>query len=955
MPSIAGNTGAIGRLPLVLVFVVLPWLAGLFLLDAIHERAGQEFADEERDRRRDVLTRITVLGHAEKRYDELISTLLRTPLSLPVLARRAARLVGAEGGALELTLFDATPSLVSLPGFAPPPKRASERFMRALLAGGEDPQPKLLAAFGGDVDAARLMAGAPGSLVRLENAFVRSWGGWWPVRDRGGRVTGHLVGFVHRGRIDPAQLMDRAVRTARRLVGRAMTIGWAHPAAPDQLRPADVAWPAGLDRLIASAPPDLAELSWNGRSVLLVDGPLGERLFAIAPDAAPASGMSAPGGACAGISVAALLAALFVLGGGATFTARFGLRGRLIVLFAAGGGLLLAGLMTTVLFDREDRRRILIEECESRDLELLARIDQDFLSELFPALRVYELALEEGGRSGDAEAVARRIRRLMRRVRSFIDGIVVVDARPGVRLFDSGLGNGRAIAAMHSFLSEIGLGLMREFGGTAPTLSGDRKNPTLMTDIIANVLYYGIRAGRQFQFLMYLHKPMIIYAGVAASGGNVCAGLLVMHDPSRAQRKYLRRVVSRWPWSREGARFAALPLSPDPSWKAFPNAATGVDLELRRWRDRVAGERLPMHGITRIRGVEYLMTALPGTRLDGYALLIARPMQEIEKRTRELDRRMAGVSLGILALIIGVTAAVATRLLGPLERLETGLAAIRRRDFATRVRPGGVRELDRLGERVNLVAETLRDLEIARSVQEHLWPETGLAGEGWAVAGGCVTAADLGGDYHDWMQLPDGRVMLAVGDVAGHGIPAALVTAAAKVELGMQIRGLCGPGETLGRMNTAFAEQAGRVRPMSLWLGLYSPSSGVLHAADAGHPFAVLALPDGTTELVGKPGYPLGSRRTASYPESVLVVPPGGRLVLYSDGLPEAVDPAGTPFGYDRLRETIAGCRQEPPAVLVDRLLATMAAWSGQAVPADDQTVVVLARHAAAQGTEAGG
>ncbi|HEY9070772.1 MAG TPA: hypothetical protein VIV61_11000, partial [Candidatus Ozemobacteraceae bacterium] len=667
MSQITGNGGAVGRLPLVLVFVVIPWLAGLFLLGAAREAADRDRADAERSRRRDVLARISVLGNVEKRYDELISNLVRPSLPLPVLARRAARLARAEEGGLDLTLFDATPSLLPLPGFTPPPKRASERFMRALLRGGEDPQPKLLAAFGGNADSAHLMAGAPGSLVRLENAFVRSWGGWWPVRDRSGRVAGHLVAFVHRGRIDPALVMDRAVRNARRLVGDRMTIGWIHPAAPDRLRPAEIAWPSGLDRTLASAPPDLAEFSWNGLPILLTDGPLGERLFAIATDVPSEKRTVVFDGPALCMTAGALLVTLLFLWCGPAFTARFGLRGRLILLFVAGGGLLLAGLMMTVLFDREDRRRILIEEYENRDLELLARIDQDFLSELFPALRVYELALEEGGRTGDVDSVVRHVGRLMRRVRSFIDGVVVVDASPAVKLFDSGLGDERAVAGRKSFLTDIGIGLMREFQGTAPQLSGDRNGPTLMTDIIANVLYYGIRAGRQFQFLLYLHKPMIIYAGVAASGGNVCAGLLVMHDPSRAQQKYLRRVIAGWPWSRNGARFAALPLAPDPAWRAYPRAATGADPELRRWRDRIVGERLPTHGITRIRGIEYLMTALPGTRLDGYALLIARPMQEIEERTGALDRRMAGISLAILALVIGITAVVATRLLGPLE------------------------------------------------------------------------------------------------------------------------------------------------------------------------------------------------------------------------------------------------------------------------------------------------
>ena len=302
------------------------------------------------------------------------------------------------------------------------------------------------------------------------------------------------------------------------------------------------------------------------------------------------------------------------------------------------------------------------------------------------------------------------------------------------------------------------------------------------------------------------------------------------------------------------------------------------------------------------------------------------------------------MSLAILLLVIGVTAAMATRLLRPLERLEYGLDAIRRRDFKVRVQAGGVHELDRIAERVNFVAENLQDLQIARSVQEQLWPEEAISGADWAIAGRCVSAADLGGDYHDWMALPDGRVMLTVGDVAGHGIPAALITVAAKVELGMQLRRLCSPSEALEKSNEAFNEQTGRLRPMSLWLGIYDPASGLLQAAVAGHPFGILALPDGSTELIGKPGYPLGSRRKAAFPEVITTIPRGGCLVLYSDGLPEAVDRSGTPFGYDRLQKTVSQLRTASPAVIVERLLQAVAAWANTPIPADDQTVVALSR-----------
>ncbi|MBP7634840.1 SpoIIE family protein phosphatase [Candidatus Ozemobacteraceae bacterium] len=935
-----------GLLLVVLVFIGIPWYVGLRLLDLRNEDAMRSSAEADLLDRRDVLTRLAVLGNPEKRYDELVSQLARTPLKPDALARRAAALVKREQGALELTLFDAGLCMVPLPGLSAPPRRASERFMRALCARGEDPQPKLLAAFGGDPEAARLMAEAPGSLVKLENAFIRSWGGWWTVRTRSGKPLAHLIAFVHRGKIDPDLLMDRAVREVRRLIDRSMTVGWLHPFEPGRIRPADLSWPDDLGGAIASIPPDVGEFEWQGKPVLLVDGSRGERLFAIPRDSRKSGGESSlPAYVLSSICLALALAIVLF---GPAVSIRIGLRGKLTILFASGGGLLLAGLMLTALFDRADRERILIDEFKQRHLRLLARIDEDFLSELFPALREYEAALEKAGDAGRevaADVAVRHVEPMVAKMKSILNGIIIVDAEQRVRYFASGINDPRKAGESRTFLNDVGRSLMLEFQGKAKGLSGKRQDEKLITDIIANTLYFGIRAGRQIQFQKLMNKGMIVYAGAAGSASrNTPAVLLATHDSCRAQRAYLARVSSRWPWAEEGPRFAAVPMAPDPAWTAYPKQSTGEDLELRRWRDRVVGDRLPTHGLTRIHGRDYLLTAVPGTRLEGYVLMIAQPMSRIREWTGALDRRMAALSLAILALVVGITAAVATRLLRPMRHLENALDDIRSRSFRARVPHGGVFELDRLGERVNLVSEDLRDLQIARSVQEQLWPGEEIAGPGWAVSGRCISAADLGGDYHDWAVLPDGSVMLAVGDVAGHGIPAALVTAAAKVELGMQVRRRCGPAEALNNMHGAFGEQAGSLRPMSLWLGIFDPASGVIRAASAGHPFGILALPDGTTVFVGRPAYPLGARRSATFDEVRVEMPPDSCLLLYSDGLPEAVGRMGEPFGYDRLCAAVSRLRGLPPADVSAKLLETVSEWSGASVPSDDQTVLVLSR-----------
>ena len=127
-----------------------------------------------------------------------------------------------------------------------------------------------------------------------------------------------------------------------------------------------------------------------------------------------------------------------------------------------------------------------------------------------------------------------------------------------------------------------------------------------------------------------------------------------------------------------------------------------------------------------------------------------------------------------------------------------------------------------MAEQFNNIMNGFEELKMARAVQEALWPREGLCGPDWEVAGTCRTASNLGGDHHDWFPLPDGKVVVAIGDVAGHGIASALVGASAKILLALMAPG-AEPAAILAAMNRGFFDQAGRSKPMSMWVGIFDP------------------------------------------------------------------------------------------------------------------------------------
>ncbi|RCK79612.1 MAG: Serine phosphatase RsbU, regulator of sigma subunit [Candidatus Ozemobacter sibiricus] len=502
-----------------------------------------------------------------------------------------------------------------------------------------------------------------------------------------------------------------------------------------------------------------------------------------------------------------------------------------------------------------------------------------------------------------------------------------------------------------------------------------------------------LAASPTLQNLQIFDREVPAFLGIlrnpAADGGKAARAIMtVLHDKDALQRRFLagitRVLATRSAFERGPARpsaldrdreappaapggddrpiFLALPVTPRPTTPSFPRPGLEHHRALRALADLAATTRLPTHQPLRlsprlfrpdapgsptapgsIAGTrEFLVTAVPGQHLDGYILLLAHPLQTLHEATRVLNARLVGLTIALLLLAWLVARIASTLLLAPLAGLGRGLDALVRRDFGVRLEPGRVEELAGLATRFNQVMEGFRELQIARTVQEHLWPSAPLLGPDWSLHGLCRTATDLGGDHHDWFPLPDGRVLLAVGDVAGHGIPSALTEAAAKVLLALHAARTPSPRSILEAMNRDLLAQSEKPLSMTMWLGLFDPRTRTLTCASAGHPFPILLTEGKPGELLKNGGLPLGIRRQMLYREITLDWRAGGTLVVYSDGLVESHSPAGEMLSFPRLLAEAERRRQRPPPELARELIDLALAWSGTAAPEDDLTVVVL-------------
>ena len=244
-------------------------------------------------------------------------------------------------------------------------------------------------------------------------------------------------------------------------------------------------------------------------------------------------------------------------------------------------------------------------------------------------------------------------------------------------------------------------------------------------------------------------------------------------------------------------------------------------------------------------------------------------------------------------------------------------------------------------ERLKAAEFAEKELELARAIQQRLLPPGTLEGPGFSLAARNLPARHVGGDFFDVVPHEDGSLAVAVADVAGKGIGAALIMAATKAVLPFLARER-GAAEALRALNERLRSQLGRREFVAVAYAMLDPFRGVVTLANAGLPDPYLLRRGESARSLGVPGprLPLGLKPDVRYEEASVELQPGDRLLLVSDGLPEAVTAAGEPLGYDAFEALLADL-PGPLEDAVGELLARLTAASGP-TREDDWTVLLL-------------
>ncbi len=249
----------------------------------------------------------------------------------------------------------------------------------------------------------------------------------------------------------------------------------------------------------------------------------------------------------------------------------------------------------------------------------------------------------------------------------------------------------------------------------------------------------------------------------------------------------------------------------------------------------------------------------------------------------------------------------------------------------------------RLAAKARLADSRAREQEIARQVYLGLLPERDPEFEGLAISGACISADTVGGDYYGYHPLPDGGLGVAMADVTGHGIGAAMYMAAAKGVFQAESRRVISPSDLLRRANEALESDFSRSDMFATaFFAHFKPGSDRFEYALGGHNPPILIRTSGRVEMLDRGGIALGILPDVQYEETSCRVEAGDTLVVYTDGLPEARDEDRTFYGLDRLKRLSVLHRTADADELRDRILDDLMAHTGGRSPSDDVTLIVI-------------
>lgn len=344
-----------------------------------------------------------------------------------------------------------------------------------------------------------------------------------------------------------------------------------------------------------------------------------------------------------------------------------------------------------------------------------------------------------------------------------------------------------------------------------------------------------------------------------------------------------------------------------------------------------------------INGEPNILCAYKANKTSFYTLFAIMPLWVIDKEINVFEIKMLVLGLLVLLIIGYILIKIYNSVFIPTKALITGVEAISQKKHDYKVVVETNDEWEKLAEAFNMSLETLKELEVASFLQNTILPSGIVKNENISFYGQSVSLDGIGGDYFDVFIPQKNQMMFLFGDVSGHSVSAALVVSMAHSGFASLFdSGIREPSELLKSFSNLMLNNLKRVKMMTCFSG-FIDEEGNMKCSNAGQTFPLIVDKQGNITKISVIGYPMGSAKRAKFKQETIKLPDRCRIILYSDGIIEAMNEENEPFGYNRLeqivREMSCKCTIEE---FKSRIYKELKNFTGSVPWSDDCSVAIV-------------
>ncbi|MBF0547510.1 MAG: SpoIIE family protein phosphatase [Candidatus Riflebacteria bacterium] len=353
-----------------------------------------------------------------------------------------------------------------------------------------------------------------------------------------------------------------------------------------------------------------------------------------------------------------------------------------------------------------------------------------------------------------------------------------------------------------------------------------------------------------------------------------------------------------------------------------------------------AAQSLSTHQKIQLEGKPNLLSITRSYTLFEKSLFIASPMAPIYEELNKMAIRLVGMALFLMCFGLPAGILLSFHLLRPIKNLAKGIESMKKREFSSRLPILYNDEIGQLSITFNEMMEDMSELEIARNVQETFFPASPLKGNSWEIYGTSESASRIGGDYFDYFPLKDGRWLILIGDVSGHGVSAALVVGLVKALI-THPENTIDPSYLLKMLHTVILKTIGRHHCMTCFIGIFDPAEEILSASNAGHPFPIMINSEETKSIeIIHP--PLGLKNKIPFGTIHISLKEHPFVFFYTDGILEAQNKSGTPIGFANLKSALTSLMGRESVETIKSIKEWHKSETQGVTLADDATMMIL-------------